>query len=393
MNDALGDLLERLGDPTPGRPAVVVSAPGVGKTPLLVRLALEAMTEGRRVLHVALGDGVEHVRAHYDEVARAHLGSDDVGLVLERRRMVLSVAEAQLDPTRLAAQVRMLAEAADFPADLLVVDGLHEASWRAHGEALAALTAALTLPAWIGLSLEPLVPVGDVPHAFVLRLSAGNGSTRLVREEGGQVEELPWGLDPATQALVDPASRVRPALKAADVTLYSGGAGGAEAAFGEAAAAAGVREVAFSFDGHRQARTEGRVELSARELEAGDVSLVYVSRRLHREYNQHGLIRRVLQTLWHMVSRAEQVFVVGVIQPDGTVVGGTGWSVELARMWKKDLWVYDQDREGWFRWDGHAWTAGSPKITSPAICGTGTRYLEEHGRAAIEGLFRGSFGG
>jgi hypothetical protein len=126
----------------------------------------------------------------------------------------------------------------------------------------------------------------------------------------------------------------------------------------------------------------------------GDVSLTYVSRRLQRSYNDGGgLIRGVLQTIWHMVSRSQQVFVIGEIQEDGTVRGGTGWSVELARMWNRELWVFDQAREGWYRWDGHAFTAGRPEITAPHICGTGTRKVTDAGRRAIEVLFQDSFAG
>ncbi|TNE86605.1 MAG: hypothetical protein EP330_21190 [Deltaproteobacteria bacterium] len=185
-----------------------------------------------------------------------------------------------------------------------------------------------------------------------------------------------------------PAHTPRPT----ECTLYSGGANGAEAAFGEACEAWGVHEVNFTFEGHKQVRSRGRYELSPRELAAGDVSLVYVSRRLNRTYSEGSLIRRVLQTLWHMVSRSQQVFVIGQIQEDGTVVGGTGWSVELARMWNKSLWVYDQDQTGWYRWDGESWVPGTPLITSIHFTGTGTRYLTDEGRAAIRDLFARSFG-
>jgi hypothetical protein len=87
------------------------------------------------------------------------------------------------------------------------------------------------------------------------------------------------------------------------------------------------------------------------------------------------------------------VFVVGTIQEDGTVVGGTGWSVELARMWAKDLWVFDQVRDGWYRWDGSTWTAGNAEIRTGSFCGTGTRYLDDNGRAAVDDLFARAFGG
>jgi len=174
-------------------------------------------------------------------------------------------------------------------------------------------------------------------------------------------------------------------------TLYSGGATGAEACFGEHAEAYGVNEVNFSFDTHRHERSRGRVVLTERELAAGDVSLKYVSRRLNRDYaHKHG-IRKILQSLWHQVSRAQQVFVVGVIREDGTVEGGTGWSAELARMWHKTLWVYDQEQEGWFSWSRNRWEPGVPVIQSEHVCGTGTRKLNEVGRRAISELFERSF--
>ena len=82
---------------------------------------------------------------------------------------------------------------------------------------------------------------------------------------------------------------------------------------------------------------------------------------------------------------------VGAIQEDGTVTGGTGWSVELARMWSKRLWVFDQDKGIWFRWNGEDWVEGTPKLDATTICGTGTRYLSDSGRQAIEDLFARSF--
>ena len=104
------------------------------------------------------------------------------------------------------------------------------------------------------------------------------------------------------------------------------------------------------------------------------------------------MIRRVLQSLWHQVGHAEQVFVVGAIQEDGTVNGGTGWAVELARMWNKRLWVFDQDKDTWYRWNGDDWVDGEPTIDALTICGSGTRYLTPTGRAAIDALFARSFG-
>ena len=84
---------------------------------------------------------------------------------------------------------------------------------------------------------------------------------------------------------------------------------------------------------------------------------------------------------------------VGVIQPDNTVRGGTGWGAELARLWNKPLFVYDQPKRSWFRWSGSAWEiAHMPIITSEAFAGIGTQNLTDDGREAIRDLFLRSFG-
>src|SRR5690606_7967075 len=252
---------------------------------------------------------------------------------------------------------------------------------------------------WVSIRSHDGTPEGVEGVAdHVLRLTPDGRNVRLSLAHGSaQAEPLSLLLDPSTMLVRREGAPSAPGMpvsrnRAAECTLYSGGARGSEAVFGEAAERWGVHEVNFTFDGHKQERSRGSYQLSSRELAAGDVSLVYVSRRLNRTYStEGGMIRRVLQTLWHMVSRSQQVFVIGRIQEDGTVVGGTGWSVELARMWNKDLWVFDQEKRAWYRWDGAGWTADTPVITAVHFTGTGTRYLTEQGRAAIFDLFERSF--
>lgn len=180
-------------------------------------------------------------------------------------------------------------------------------------------------------------------------------------------------------------------MKAEDCVLFSGAAGGAEAAFGEAAERHGIDEVNFTFEGHRDARTRGLRVLTHEELRQGDVSLAYVSRLMHRQYKDTPLFRKVLQSIWHQVNQGQEIFVVGKILDDGTVKGGTGWGAEFAKLCNKPLYVFDQPRGDWFHWDGEDWSQTTPRITHPHFAGTGTRFLEDAGRAAIDSLFERSF--
>ena len=144
--------------------------------------------------------------------------------------------------------------------------------------------------------------------------------------------------------------------------------------------------------GHRGVRV-----LNHEELQAGDVSLEYVSRLMHRRYTDAPTIRRILQTIWYQVNHGQEIYVIGTVLDDGTVRGGTGWGAEFAKLCNKPLHVFDQEQDRWLTWSGSDWDARPgadlPVIAHPHFTGTGTRSLAPNGRAAIDGLLTRSFGG
>jgi hypothetical protein len=184
-------------------------------------------------------------------------------------------------------------------------------------------------------------------------------------------------------------------MQASDSILFSGGAPGAEAAFGACAERHGIEEVNFTFDGHTIARHRGVRVLNHEELLGGDVSLDYVSRLMRRRYHEGPTLRRVLQTLWYQVNHGQEIYVVGTILDDATVRGGTGWGAEFAKLCNKPLFVFDQDKDSWFHWTGTAWEArggaDAPRVTHPHFTGTGTRQLRGNGTKAVDELFARSF--
>ena len=178
-----------------------------------------------------------------------------------------------------------------------------------------------------------------------------------------------------------------------EVILFSGGAPGAEAEFGACAERHGIEEVNFTFDGHAIARNRGVRVLNHEELLAGDVSLEYVSRLMHRKYTDSPMLRRILQTLWYQVNSGQEIYVIGVIQDDDTVRGGTGWGAEFAKLCNKPLFVFDQEKDGWFEWSGSSWQSlrRAPIVTHNHFTGTGTRNVADNARRAIEQLMTESF--
>jgi archaellum biogenesis ATPase FlaH len=410
-----------------GNIGVVVARPGVGKTALLVQIALDDLLRDRKVLHISHEHAVDHVRAYYDEIFHELAGvmrleePEAVRVDIEKNRLIYSHLASRNDPPsmrggnssiqKILSTVDFAREYAHFEPDVIILDAFDFTN--AKEEALAELRKLAqerSVELWIAATVDVRkAPASGLPGnlgAFEKELSVvvfleperDIVRLRLLKDhDNPQVADLHLRLDPHTMRVID--EDVRPASdRPRDprrFKLFSGGCKGAEAAFGASAERWGMSEVNYTFSGHRfLERNRGVTVLSEDELSKGDFSLVYVSKRLNRVLSEIPLVRSVLQTIWYQVNAASQVFVVGAIQDDGTVRGGTGWGAELARLWKKPLWVFDQGKRGWFRWSGKSWELASPApvITSESFAGLGTQNLTEDGRKAIEDLFFRSFG-
>lgn len=405
-----------------GNVGLVAAAAGVGKKALLVQIALDDLMRDRKVLHISHQHPVDRERSTYDAIFHdlaetTRLEEPDlVRTMVERNRLIyshLGRAKAGVDPvTQIRDTVRFAREVAQFSPDVIVIGGFEFM----HAEVadvrdLAALAGELNVELWVaarcdapapapGKLPEPMERFRDLVAVVVYLEPAGQHvRLRLLKDHDATPPspDLHLRLDPHTMGVIDEDVPPRVVVRKvpARFRLLSGGSRGAEEEFGASAERWGVQEVNYSFDGHRLlARKRGVVVLDEVELRKGDFSLRYVSKRLDRVLSDIPLVRRVLGTIWHQINQARQVFVVGTIQDDGHVKGGTGWGAELSRLWKKPLWVYDQNRKGWFSWNGKSWElCAPPTITTESFAGIGTQHLTDEGRKAIQELFERSFSG
>jgi len=169
--------------------------------------------------------------------------------------------------------------------------------------------------------------------------------------------------------------------------LFHGGHKGAESRFGAAAEKWGIKETTLSFQGHAMERAKNVEVLDEETLRQGRVSMEFVFQSLGRRFvSGHG-IRRVIKMMFHVVKRSHELFAVGWIQEDDHVKGGTGWGVELAKFFNRDVHVFDQGRNQWFSWSDNEWQASVPILPEGKFSATGTRNLTPEGEQAIDELF------
>ena len=404
----------------PGKLGVVMARAGVGKTAFLVQVGLDDAMRERPVLHIALGQDLDHVRSWYDalfdDLAEVNQleNRNQVRALVSKNRVIQAYVDNQLSPERLDDILKLYADNADFAPKAILIDGFDWESGKvveraaeigAFKAAAKRLDAELWMAAQTHRDGAPAHPTTLVPPceayndlidvAIFLEPEGTHASVRLLKDhDNADLAETHLHLDTDTMRIAsDDASSAVSKLKPSAFTLLSGGAKGSEAAFGEAAERWGLHEINFSYQGRTTVRKRGVLELSDEELERGAVSEAYVKAQLHRSFPKTDLFQRLLKTVWHQVATAGEVFVVGEILEDDTVKGGTGWGAELARHFHKRLHVYDQTKDGWFRWTGDSWeNVEAPKIQSTRFTGSGTRELSESGQKAIHELFENSFG-
>lgn len=401
----------------PGMLGVVMARAGVGKTALLVHIGLDTAFADQNVVHIAVGQTTDHVYAWYDALLATIADSAGIQDIepfrtqLSRHRIIQTYpSDTTFTPEKLEHTVELFLKHMHFMPDLIMIDGF---DWQhlspiqtaaalgafkacAHRHGARLWMSAQTHHAMSGPDFVPPCDVFRdlIDAAVFLEPHDGQVLIRAVGDFDRGLEgssQLLLACDTFTVSVERDAPRLT--LNAAGHTLLSGGAPGAEAAFGECAEAWGMQEINFSFEGHQTVRTRGLVKLSCSELAQGHVSDVYIRAKMHRTYPSTPLFKKVLQSIWHQVNTSGEVFVVGTILPDATVRGGTGWAAELAKHWKKPLWVFDQERRLWFAWRDGRWVEDAqPVITRSRFTGTGTRFLNHDGKAAIRDLFERSFG-
>jgi hypothetical protein len=401
-----------------GNLGLVMSPPGVGKTAALVHIGLDDLMRERDVLHVALGQTLKHVSTFYDaifdEIARetALDGAEAVRESLGRRRAIKCYAESHaFTPGQLEQAVEFATKHMSLQPTAILIDGFDWAGKNLAADVAGLKAIAKRLGAELWATIE--TPRGYVPNgsnrmpptldavaaavdvALFLETRGSRVLLRLVKDHGdARAPETHLELHPDTLHIVPEGTALAPkALPAESYTLLSGGAPGAESEFGACAEKWKLGEETFSFAGRKTEHTRGLIELSEEELMRGDVSDSYLKSHMHRSYPQTPLFKSVLRSIWHEVSTAGEVFAVGVVMPDGTFNGGTGWAVELAKHWHKPVNVFDQEKKAWFGWQNGKWVlVDAPRVTRARFTGTGTRFLTDDGRNAIRGLFERSFG-
>jgi hypothetical protein len=195
-------------------------------------------------------------------------------------------------------------------------------------------------------------------------------------------------------------------LKMNDITCHSGGALGSDTVWEKIGEKFGVKTKAYSWKTPMH-QSANKVEISQEDYNEGVIEVNKANKWLNR-YGIHKYMS-LLARNWAQVKYSKQVFAVGVIiKPGGKnskgyynkgkwdmVDGGTGYAVTMAINHEREVYVFDQNQDKWFRWsystNQFVENGKTPKITKQDFAGIGTREIKPNGVKAIEDVYKVTF--
>lgn len=182
--------------------------------------------------------------------------------------------------------------------------------------------------------------------------------------------------------------------------LLSGGAAGADTAFGKAAQKAGHQVVHWSFNGHKVKLKNDVYALSDDQLKEADPFLIRANKSIIRTFpatSEH--TNNLLRRNYYQVKWSQSVYAISSFTDDSSmlkVFGGTAWAIQLYAdrfLYDREsfnnchLYFFDQKSDQWFKWYRSWIKIQKPPTPNGVYAGIGSRELTDAGLAAINSLY------
>jgi hypothetical protein len=111
------------------RMGLVMARAGLGKTAILVQIAMDSMLRDQKVLHVSVGEDLEKAKAWYDDIFKYIAegfqleNAAEIESELMRNRMIMTFKESAFSRPKLEERLNDLVYQNIFRPDIVVVDG------------------------------------------------------------------------------------------------------------------------------------------------------------------------------------------------------------------------------------------------------------------------------
>jgi len=139
-----------------GRVSLVMARAGVGKTAILVQIALDKMLRGKNILHVSIGQSLDKTKVWYDDIFNSIVEGKKLENMVSiredmiRRRMIMTFNAETFSVPKLEERLRDLVDQNIFRPDCVLVDGFDCVKTSAEElSAIRDLMASMEMNVWV----------------------------------------------------------------------------------------------------------------------------------------------------------------------------------------------------------------------------------------------------
>ncbi len=134
---------------------LIMARAGLGKTALLVQIALDAILRGNKVIHISVGESIDKTKMWYDDILQFILqdavvdNPHELIEMVQQHRLIMTFKESAFSRARLEERLNDLILQDIFKPNCLVVDGFDFDSPNREGlEDIKDLLDSINLKAW-----------------------------------------------------------------------------------------------------------------------------------------------------------------------------------------------------------------------------------------------------
>lgn len=149
-----------------GEIGIISSRKGVGKTAVLVQIAMDKLLQGKKVIHVSFSQQTDYVTAWYEdifnEIAKKKNLEDaaDVKLEMIKNRVLMNFNQDGISAEQILRSLKALIVDGGFKAEALIIDGYDFARTTTDSlSSIRAFAAELGLEIWYTCTVA-----GEAPH-------------------------------------------------------------------------------------------------------------------------------------------------------------------------------------------------------------------------------------
>ena len=151
-----------------GELGLIASPSGIGKTSVLVQVALDKLLQGKKVIHISFTQHTDYVLAWYENIFDEFIkkknleNEEDVKNDIVKNRVLMKFNQEGLSVDQILKSIRALIKDGGFTAELVIVDGFDfSAAAGDHIAAFKAFAVETGLSVWYSCTVKGKEPFYD----------------------------------------------------------------------------------------------------------------------------------------------------------------------------------------------------------------------------------------